>query len=381
MNVNSAPLRFRLLPPERKLGWVPYAWLVYLGTLVIDPVRRGSGALVWVLTVLSAVVFLLSYFRAYWVTGAAFWRLVVLQVALGVGLAPFNAGACVYFIYASSFIGSSVERERDAFRGILVVTLIGAVTMWAIGASLAFWISTMLFTPLIGAVNVHFTSVGRANIKLLKAQAEIEHLAAVAERERIARDLHDVLGHTLSLITLKSELASKIAERDPARAAREMRDVEQVSRTALAEVREAIRGYRASLESEITRARSLLEAAGVQLEVVREVRSLDSAREEVLALALREMVTNVARHSGARACRIAITESPAAFSVMVEDDGRGGVPHEGSGLRGMHERLEALGGSLTFDGSRGMRVTVTIPRAVIPVPDESLRLATGERSA
>jgi two-component system, NarL family, sensor histidine kinase DesK len=375
------PRRFRLLPPERTLGWVPYAWLIYLGTLVIDPLRRDSGAMVWTLTVLSVMIFIVSYFRAHWLSGAALWRVVALQVALGIAVAPLNMGASVYFIYASSFIGSGVEREREAFRGIIVVTIIAAVTMWAIGATLPFWISTLLFTPLIGAVNVHFTAVGRANKRLLKAQAEIHHLAAVAERERIARDLHDVLGHTLSLITLKSELASKIAERDPARAAREMRDVEQVSRTALAEVREAIRGYRASLESEIDRARTLLDTVGVRLEVERQAGAMDRAREEVLALALRELVTNVVRHAGARTCRISIGETPTGYGISVEDDGRGGVPDEGSGIRGMRERLETLGGSLVYEGARGMRATATIPFASLAKPNEETARAAGERSA
>src|SRR5690606_2971579 len=110
--------------------------------------------------------------------------------------------------------------------------------------------------PLLGAVNYHDARVARANRRLRLAQEQIEHLATVAERERIARDLHDLLGHTLSLIVLKAELTGRLAERDPTRAATEVRDIEHVARQALREVREAIRGYRASVQDEAERARA-----------------------------------------------------------------------------------------------------------------------------
>jgi two-component system sensor histidine kinase DesK len=227
----------------------------------------------------------------------------------------------------------------------------------------------LVFVPLIGGVNLHFAQVGRANARVQRAESEIGRLAAVAERERIARDLHDVLGHTLSLIVLKSELAAKLAERDPTRAAREIREVEQVSRAALAEVREAIRGYRATLDDEAARARRLLDAAGIRAEVAIGERPPDRARDEALALVLRETVTNVVRHSGATVCRVAAACADGACTLTVADDGRGGgrggAVHEGGGLRGVRERVEALGGRVACDGARGMRVTVTIPEPVV----------------
>jgi two-component system, NarL family, sensor histidine kinase DesK len=212
-------------------------------------------------------------------------------------------------------------------------------------------------------VNLHFYQVGRANARLRLAQQEIEHLATVAERERIARDLHDVLGHTLSLVILKSELASKLAERDPQRAVKEIRDVERVARKALGEVREAIRGYRPTLEDEVSRARSLLEAAGIRSDVAVALRGLDRSRDEVLAFVLREAITNTVRHASATTCRVIGEDSEGTYRLTVQDDGRGGIVREGNGLRGMRERLELLGGAIAYDGTRGMRLTATVPRA------------------
>jgi two-component system sensor histidine kinase DesK len=365
----GAPRRVRLLPPDATAGWVPYAWLVYLGGFFIAPWVRRAGPVEWAVTVVGAAVFLAIYFRAYWERGARLVALVAAQAALGVGFSAVNDGASVFFIYAASFV-ARLERTRNAVGGIVLVTALAALTAAATRAPAYYWITVLVFPPLIGGVNLHFAGVGRANARLRLAQHEIERLAAVAERERIARDLHDVLGHTLSLVVLKSELASKLAERDPARAAREIRDVERVARAALAEVRETIRGYRATLDDEVARARALLAAAGVRAEFTIGLGAPDRARDAVLALVLRETVTNVARHAGATACRVTVEERGGVCTLAVEDDGRGGAAREGDGLRGMRERVEALGGSLAYDGSRGMRVVVTIPAARAERPAE-----------
>jgi two-component system sensor histidine kinase DesK len=254
---------------------------------------------------------------------------------------------------------------------------LGTATAWLLRAPAYSWLAALVITPLVGGLNLHAAAVARTNARLRMAQEEVEHLAAVAERERIARDLHDVLGHTLSLIILKSELARKIAGRDPDRAAREIADVEQVARKALAEVREAIRGYRGTLEDEVARARSLLEAAGIRAELDVSLPTLGRAREEALALALREAVTNTVRHSGAVACRVALAADVGVCTLTVSDDGRGGIRAEGHGLRGMRERVETLGGSVAWSSARGTTLTVTVPagapdRSAAPEPDLAL---------
>lgn len=201
------------------------------------------------------------------------------------------------------------------------------------------------------------------NRKLRKANEEIEHLAKVAERERIARDLHDVLGHTLSVITLKSELAGKLIDRDPRRAGKEIREVEEISRQALSDVRDAIRGYRSKgLLAEMAQAKSTLETAGVTVSCdASTIVKLPAMQEGVLTMAVREAVTNVVRHAQARNCSLRLEQQNGACRLEIEDDGRGGLQNEGNGLRGMRERVEMLGGTLRRDSQTGTRLTITLP--------------------
>ena len=203
------------------------------------------------------------------------------------------------------------------------------------------------------------------------ANDEIEHLAKVAERERIARDLHDVLGHTLSVITLKSELAGKLIDRDPARAGKEIREVEEISRQALSEVRDAIRGYRSQgLAAELAQAKSTLETAGVAVKCETAQVALPALQEGVLSMAVREAVTNVVRHAQARTCCLRLEQRNGSCRLEIEDDGRGGSQNEGNGLRGMRERVEMLGGTLTRDSQSGTRLTITVPlKEVAPKPE------------
>jgi two-component system sensor histidine kinase DesK len=201
------------------------------------------------------------------------------------------------------------------------------------------------------------------------AQEEVERLAKTAERERIARYLHDLLGHTLSLITLKSELAGKLIEDDPERAGREIREVERISREALREVRTAVAGYRsAGIAEELERTRLALEAADVQLEYFAAPVELQPAQETVLALALREAVTNVIRHAAARTCRVALEQTAVEVRLEVRDDGRGGSAPEGIGLASMRERVEALGGRLERPAGNGTSLRIVLPRRA-PAPE------------
>jgi len=363
MTAVAAPARsrgFALLPGGTTLGWVPYAWLVYLPSFFIAPALAHASLAEWTATALATLVFLVSYFVGHWVRDVRL--LVVIGVELGVAVAfsPFNPGAAIFLVYAASF-AARLERPRDGLRLVVLITLLGVVTAWGFSTPIYHWVMVAVFTPLIGGVNLHFAQVARANDSLRVAHQEIERLAALAERERIARDLHDVLGHTLTLIVLKSELASRLAERDPARAAREIREVEQVSRTALADVREAIAGYRASWDDELARARAMLDAAGIRGEFTGHPASLGRAAEEALALAMREAVTNVVRHARATVCRVRCERRGDELRLEVIDDGRGGTPSPGNGLRGLRERVEAVGGSVAWHGARGMRLAVTLP--------------------
>jgi len=351
----------RLLPRDRELGWTPYGWLVYLLTFLVYPFLEHASFAKWALTILGVCAFLPLYFWAYWLQGRKRLWAAGGILALGCLYAPSNPSASVFFVYAAGFIGESAK-PRIAYRYLGVLLAIIAVEAWMLRLSPTFWIVALVLSALLGAVYIHYAQQRAISQRLKLAQDEVEHLAKVAERERIARDLHDLLGHTLSVIVLKSELASKVAETDPARATAEIRDVERISREALAQVRTAIRGYRTvGLESEFSRAKETLATAGIRVESALERVSLSPAQESVLALALREGVTNIIRHAQASSCRIRLSATGGGCELEISDDGRGGASPGGGGLSGMRERVEALGGALEIDGSHGTTLRVRLP--------------------
>jgi two-component system sensor histidine kinase DesK len=219
------------------------------------------------------------------------------------------------------------------------------------------------FVVIVTLTNLYFAEHERSDAKLRLAHEEIEHLATVAERERIARDLHDLLGHTLTVIALKSELAGKLMTTDPAAAASEISDIQQTSRKALAEVREAVLGYRSQgLAAEVDRARKTLATANISLVCEGLPNELPIAEETVLSLAVRESVTNIMRHSGATECSMRFRFKEGRLYLTVQDNGKGGILEEGFGLRGMRERVEALGGKLSIESKTGTLLSIEMPR-------------------
>ena len=352
----------RLLPDDPEIGWTPYAWLIYLIPFLVWPAAQHTSPLGWVLTAAGLAGFLGLYFWGHWLKERNVLWAAGGILLLGIAFAPWNPGAGTFFIYAASFIA-------DAGPPRFAWTLLGVMlAILALESSLAplspyAWAPAAVFSLLIGGICIHAAEVRRANARLRMAQEEVERLAQTAERERIARDLHDLLGHTLSLITLKAELAGKLVERDPERAGREIREVERISREALHEVRSAIAGYRSEgLRAEMGRARLALESAGVRFEYLAQPVELDPRQETVLALALRESVTNVVRHAGARTCRIALEQTADETRLEVSDDGRGGSAPEGIGLASMRERVEGLGGRLERRAETGTSLLVVLPR-------------------
>lgn len=354
-------MRIRLLPPDSPLGWTPYAWLIYLSFYVVWAVVRSTTPLLWTVNAAGLLAFLLLYFRAFWMRGPRLVGIAFAIVGLGVLLIPVNPGANAFFIYGAAFLGDAV-RPRVAVRWLLLIVLILALEAWLVPLHLFAWAPGIVFSLIIGGTNIHFGEMRRKDAALLAAQKVAQRHAAAAERERIARDLHDLLGHTLSVIVIKSELASKLADRDPRRAAAEIRDVEQISRKALNEVREAIHGYRAErMEQEIANGRRALAAAGVTLDARLAPLGLEPAAEQALALAVREALTNVLRHARAQRCDVRVERTKDTVRVVVEDDGIGSTANEGAGLSGMRARLAAIGGEMRRDGTRGTRLELLVP--------------------
>jgi two-component system sensor histidine kinase DesK len=356
-----APMR--LLPNDKDIGWVPYIWLVYLLAVPVNAWFFPATPLTWTANALGMAVFLVLYFRGYWVEGRELLWIIALITLLGMIIVPINPSAAVYFVYAASFAGK-MERPATAFRivGIVLAFLVAETLL--LHFPVYFVLYAIVLTLAIGTANIYYGQRHQDRRKLALAQHEIEHLAKVAERERIARDLHDVLGHTLSVIVLKSELASKLADTNPERAVQEIKDVERISRDALAQVRATIQGYHSrSLQAEAQQAATALEAAGVAVECDFSPADLPAAHEGVLALALREAVTNVIRHAKATSCTLKLNVVPGGCQLEIHDNGCGKLTPEGIGLSGMRQRVEALGGKLQREASSGTRLRITLPEA------------------
>jgi two-component system sensor histidine kinase DesK len=349
----------KLLPEDQ--DWTPYAWLIYLAYYALVPFFQKPTSWEIAATVAATLAGLVLYFAGFWLKGRRVLWVVGGFVALGVALIPTNPAASVMFVYGASFLGKVFE-PAAAYRCLgAILAIIGVETM-LLGLPPYAWIPAVVFTALIGSVVTQQFQRNRLTAQLLMAQEEVKHMATVAERERIGRDLHDLLGHTLSVIILKSELASRLAAVDPDRATAEIRDVERISREALAQVRSAVQGYRSGgIERELAEARRTLETAGIRIEEAIEPRRLSPVQEGVFAMALREGITNVVRHAQATVCRLTLRHRGNWCEMEIADNGLGGAGEEGNGLSGMRQRVEAVGGVLERNGSSGTQLRIRVP--------------------
>ncbi|MGA2372120.1 MAG: sensor histidine kinase [Candidatus Korobacteraceae bacterium] len=355
---------WKIYPSDDRHRWMPVLWLPFMIWFFLDPLWRHAGPLLWIGNTIYGLVFIWLYLYSFSHRDPLRSYAVAAMFLMAAGLIPTHNGAVscllIFAVAAGAFTTSLL---RALFLIAIDLVLLGLYA-YHLQLPLGFWGSMLMLVVLIGLAN-HFGAKSHcAEEKLRRADDEIEHLAKVAERERIARDLHDLLGHTLSLITLKAELARKLVDRDPQRAKQEMLDVEHTSRAALADVREAISGYRGEgLAAELVRARKTLETAGITVDSEFAELPLTPAQETVLALALREAVTNVVRHAQARQCSVRLQREDNLCTLEIADNGRGADAPEGNGLRGMRERLEAIGGSLQRQCQAGTRLVIHLPLA------------------
>jgi two-component system sensor histidine kinase DesK len=283
----------------------------------------------------------------------------------------FSEDAYGVFVYPFAMLCLFVTRLRTFF--LVLTAMMAAVVAETryLGRPFATVESVLFLCVIFGLSNFAFAQQARANALLERANSEIERLSVEAERERIARDLHDLLGHTLTVITMKLDLARRLLSHDPdrdlGRARNEIVEAEQTARNALAEVREAVSGFRAEgLAEEISRARRSLLSADIKLTTALAPVSLSSSQVNVLCLALREAVTNVVRHAHATVCRVALLEKDRTVHFTIEDNGLGGQVREGNGLRGMRERVQSLAGDVKVASlaNRGTSLELTLPLAM-----------------
>ncbi|MBV7700528.1 histidine kinase [Streptomyces sp. TRM70350] len=353
-------------------------WLVYLSAPVTDLLHGGHSTGVRVLGWIGLAAFVTWYmillFRtSRWDRNAAVLSALAVLAAQSTVLAvTLGREWLVLFVYVSIASGAALPLRYARWTIPGASALMTSVAL-AVPDGTAYLAGLLIPALLGGFAMTGVRELVRTTVALREARATVAHLAANEERLRLARDLHDLLGHSLSLITLKSELAGRMLPDQPDKAAQQVADIEQVSRQALVDVREAVSGYRRPrLAAELAGARVALTAAGVtpDIPVEPELADIPEESESALAWALREAVTNVVRHSGARRCTVTVgrreTLDGPVLELCVEDDGSGagGGTGEGPGhgLTGLAERLHKAGGTLEAGPLKhGFRLVARVP--------------------
>lgn len=389
--------RARLIPESHGLGWMPFFMLGYLLFLFMpimlswlgeSTVWRGPLPRILGPTLLSIVLFLPIYFAAYRMTGIPALLCTLGIAGIGYALLPFNAFANAYTIYAVGFaamLGGTLWRRWGLTMAILGGFLF---EIFVLDYPIFIFLITLVISVGVFFGNYHFVESTRKRAELKISHDEVRRLAALAERERIGRDLHDLLGHTLSLVALKSELAGKLLQRgdsaDARQAAhREIVEVSRVARDALSQVRSAVTGIRATgIAAELVSAKLLLESDDIGFVSNVAVGCLDDGAlpenvETALAMTVREAVTNIQRHARAQQARVGLKIEADEAVLCIVDDGRGGAIVPGNGLAGMRERIEALGGRLHIDArnGEGAHLEVRVPLAAHRKHDAALTAA------
>jgi two-component system sensor histidine kinase DesK len=348
--------------------------LSFLGLMFAGYVANSPSATNLALTMIGLGAFVAVYVWAFLSGRATRDRRLALvslgvMLVLGIALVAFSdADAWLpLFVYVAALGGRTVPDVAQR-GGLIGLAGLAAVTGVASHANPAVVLSFVLTTFAIGYMLVGYARLIAANRALCEAQDEIARLAASDERLRIARDVHDLIGHDLSTIALKTELAQRLLTDEPERAAAELADVETVTRRALEEVRGAVHGYReTSLAAELAGAQAMLASAGIDVAVEEEAGTLPADVETVFAWAVREGATNIARHSGARRAAFRVRRAADDAELEIDDDGAGANGSQpGNGLAGLTERAARVAGRVEAGPRPGggfrLRVDVPVPR-------------------
>lgn len=342
-------------------------FVVFMVPIGLAAGRAGmpTGTLAVLITLL--VLYAAGFLAVWWVP--AIWRspgrrLALIGTIFPLGLAVVvisgASGSPAVLGYALS--SSNLLLPMRWARPLGLLTVLGTLLGSWLATGYVDWVS-VVFLAMVAVIALGMARLSRLVVSLRAARSEIRALAVAGERERMARDLHDVLGHSLTTITVKTALARRLVESGAAgeRVAGELRETEELSRRALADIRATVSGQRRmSLVAELVSARAALRAAGIEADLPHAVDDVDAKVEEPLAYVLREGVTNVVRHSGAGRCTVRV----GARWLEVVDDGRtepAGCP--GNGLTGLAERLAEMHGTLEFGPlpTGGFRLSARVP--------------------
>lgn len=336
--------------------------LIYLPFYFVPWMFNTPGWQDILVAVIAIGVFIPLYFRACSDAhrGSLYYASAVELIMLATG--PFLGMNGSFHIYGVSVAGFATTWQRA------VSFILGSTAVYVLLGLFVFnrhWAELFLASFMAIIVGVICMGARRSIENLSARERELQldrKLATLEERERIARDLHDILGHTLTMVAVKADLAGKLVDSDTSRAKAEIHDIRDQARTALKDVRAMVSGITdISLTAEIRRARSSLEAAGIAFHLAGEIPDMIEDMDKAISLAIREAVTNIIRHSGAKEVHLRIAPADGGIRFEIEDNGEGGEISPGAGLKGLMGRIEALGGHVDITASEGARLNVFLP--------------------
>ncbi|MCU5328664.1 sensor histidine kinase [Bacillus wiedmannii] len=368
--------RIEIFP--KQMGFFPYMWLVYL----LFPIYHLAQASGWKLVMGSGmlILFVITYRQLYFVN-KTFVLWACMQMILTLLFAFYYNAFMIFFgFFTASAIGFAPNKKEFRVLLSLLAVMLGIfifVNMNQISTTSLVNIVPMFILMLITPFGMrNFNQKKMLRNQLNEANEQIKDLVKREERQRIARDLHDTLGHTLSLITLKSQLVEKLIVKNPERASAEAKEITQTSRTALKQLRELISDMRMiTVEEELEQIKAILQAATIELEIKQETSasSLSPIEQNILGMCLREAVTNVVKHSKATLCTVSVLESQGELILTVEDNGVGLADqnHDGNGIRGMKERIALIDGFVELGTiNPGTLLIVKVPVVIRTGKDE-----------
>ena len=347
------------------IGERPEFYLVYLAFYFFPWLFQTPAIKDVLAAIIAIVIFIPIYFHGFKQTDANALRHVVAVSLIGFATSPFLGSHGVFHIYAVVQAGF-IRPERTAWITAIVLTLV--YSMFSILTNQTWWdLSFPVFMGLITLVGV-ISSAGQIekNAQLERSRSLEQHMATISERERIAQDLHDLLGQTLTMVALKSEVATRLFDSKPEQAKQELLEIRNAARVALSDVREAVAGMNTtSLRAELKRAEQVLSTANIKLHIIGLIPSLNAEADQVLGLSVREAMTNIVRHSVAKQATFSISDDGSNVIVSVEDDGASDSIIEGSGITGLRKRLQKFGGVTRIEQTPGLKISMQIPSSNI----------------
>ncbi|MFK8053787.1 MAG: sensor histidine kinase [Woeseiaceae bacterium] len=348
----------------------PLRWkffnLVYLSFYFPEWMWRPPTLIDVVAIVVALALFIPLFFYAYESSGPKAYVPILAFEGIALALSPFSGLQGVFHIYACVQAGFQ-RPAKHALVGISALTLFYLGFIALTNPTPQDWIN-MAFALVFGLISgigcmSAAESIEREQVRERSQRLERQH-ARLAERERIAHDLHDVLGHTLTMVALKSEVAGKLIEQDPERAREEIMAVTIAARDALRDIRETVYGMTVTtLDGELALAERALSDAGIRLDIVGDLPDLDARQSKALGMSVREATTNIVRHANATKASITITTLNEEIQVEITDNGNGTDDSivEGAGMTGLRERIREIGGYTEIAMDRGMNIQIRLP--------------------